>query len=75
MPVSDVKQEALRVFTRQMIRERGKVSERMLVAFIDAGWTSQQVLEIILAVAIKTMSNYTNAIARVPLDAIVQQEA
>ena len=73
--MSDVKQEALRVFTRQMIRERGKVSERMLVAFIDAGWTSQQVLEIILAVAIKTMSNYTNAIARVPLDAIVQQEA
>ena len=47
----------------------------MLDAFSEAGWTSQQVLEIILAVAIKTMSNYTNAIARVPLDAVVQQEA
>lgn len=46
----------------------------MLEGFAAAGWGEQQVLEVVMAVAIKTMSNYTNAIARVPLDAVVQNE-
>jgi len=69
------KHEALRTFTQQLVRERGKVSGQMQSAFTEAGWTSQQVLEVILAVAIKTMSNYTNAIAKVPLDDVVKEEA
>ena len=74
LPLGDTKLEALSTFTRQMVRERGKVSERMLDNFTEAGCTSQQVLEVILAVAIKTMSNYTNATARVPLDDVVKGE-
>ena len=71
----DAKHESLRLFTRQVVKERGKVSESMLDAFATAGWTSQQVLEVILAVAIKTMSNYTNAIAKVPLEDAVKGDA
>ena len=73
-PLADPKLEALHVFTRQVVRERGRVSQRMLGAFFDAGWEAQQVLEVILGVAIKTMSNYTNAIVRIPLDEIVRTE-
>ena len=73
--LSDEGWEALRVFTRHVVRERGKVSQSMLNAFFAEGWSARQVLEIILGVAIKTMSNYTNAIARVPLDDVVKREA
>ena len=73
--LSDEKWEALRVFTRHVVRERGKVSKSMLDEFFAEGWSAHQVLEIILGVAIKTMSNYTNAIARVPLDDLVKEEA
>jgi alkylhydroperoxidase family enzyme len=72
--LSHPKLEALHVFTRQVVCERGKVSERMTEAFFDAGWKPQQVLEIILGVSIKTMSNYTNAIVQVPLDEVVKNE-
>ena len=43
----------------------------MTAAFFDAGWDSQQVLEVVLGISIKIMSNYTNAIVQVPLDQIV----
>ena len=47
----------------------------MTAAFLDAGWGAQQVLEVVLGVSIKMMSNYTNAIARVPLDAAVSNDS
>ncbi|MGI9239574.1 MAG: hypothetical protein ACR2RV_02165 [Verrucomicrobiales bacterium] len=61
----------MRAFTRQVVRDRGRVSEAMTTAFFDAGWDSQQVLEVVLGISIKIMSNYTNAIVQVPLDQIV----
>ena len=45
------------------------MSEAEVDAFIDAGFTKAQVLEVVLAAAVKTISNYTNHIADVPLDA------
>ena len=73
-PLSDPKLEALHQFTRLVVRERGKVSGAMTGVFFAAGWGAQQVLEVVLAVAIKTMSNYTNAIVQVPLDEVVKDE-
>lgn len=68
--LSNPKQNALSEFARQLIHSRGKVSQMQLQAFFDAGYTSQQSLEVILALAIKVISNYTNAIAGTPLDAM-----
>ena len=66
--LSDPKQEALRQFTRTLIANRGKASEAELQRFFDAGYSDQQALEVILALAIKLISNYTNSIAGTPLD-------
>lgn len=74
-PLSDPKLEALHRFTRVIVRERGKISAAVAADFISSGYDSRQILEVILGVAIKTMSNYTNAIARVPLDEAVRDEA
>ena len=61
--------EALRTFTLAMVRERGNVDEAAVQAFLDSGFTKRQVLEVILGVSQKVMSNYTNHLAQTPVDA------
>ena len=59
---------ALVEFTRAVVRKRGVVEDIDLAAFYTAGYTQAQVLEIILGVSLKTLSNYTNHVAETPLD-------
>jgi uncharacterized peroxidase-related enzyme len=66
--LSDPRLEALRVFTRAMVLCRGKILRADLDAFLAAGFGERQALEVVLGVAVKVMSNYTNAIAGTPLD-------
>jgi alkylhydroperoxidase family enzyme len=62
------KLQALQKFTRLAIEQRGWLDDRAVEEFIDAGYTKQQVLEVILGIAIKVIHNYTNHIAKTPLD-------
>lgn len=71
-PLADAKLEALRDFTLQMVRKRGNVSEADLEAFYAAGYGSRQVLEIILGISQKVLSNYTNHVARTDVDPAFQ---
>ena len=66
--LSNQKQNALSEFTRSMIANRGKISHRQMQMFIDAGYTNQHALEVILGLSVKLISNYTNSIAGTPLD-------
>jgi len=67
-PITDAKLEALRKFVQSATEKRGNVSEEEKAAFLEAGYTKQNILEIILVVGMKTLSNYTNHIAETPLD-------
>lgn len=67
--IPDARQEALRRFTRAVVRERGWVDDTDVEAFLDAGYERRQLLEVILGVTMKTLSNYVNHIAETPLDA------
>lgn len=67
-PLEDAKLEALRNFVRKMVRSRGWVSRDDLEAFVAAGYTQAHVLEVILGIGLKTMSNFANHIASTPLD-------
>ncbi|MGM0671897.1 carboxymuconolactone decarboxylase family protein [Thioalkalivibrio sp.] len=67
-PINDPKLEALRQFARAMIEQRGWVDTATQQAFLDAGHTPAQMLEVILAIGLKTLSNYTNHIAGTPVD-------
>ncbi|QDG79790.1 carboxymuconolactone decarboxylase family protein [Labrenzia sp. PHM005] len=66
--LSDRKQEALRLFTRDLVRTNGNIAPASLVAFFADGYDQRSALEVILGLSIKLMSNYTNAIAQTPLD-------
>ena len=67
-PMSDAKLEALRTFTGILVEKRGGASEADVAAFLTAGYTRAQVLEVILGIAFKTMSNFTNHVADTPID-------
>jgi uncharacterized peroxidase-related enzyme len=67
-PLTNPKLEALRTFTAQVVEGRGWVKPADAVALVAAGYPKRTVLDVILAVGMKTLSNYTNHIARTPLD-------
>ncbi len=68
-PIADAKLEALRQFAIAINETRGWPSSAQMNAFLNAGYTTQTVLEVILGTALKVLSNYTNHVADTPLDA------
>lgn len=73
--IADPKLEALRQFTIAVNEHRGWVDQDALDALFAAGYTRQTVLEVILGTSLKVMSNYTNHIAKTPVDAAFQANA
>lgn len=69
-PVPDPRLAALARFTRTMVEARGLPSRPDAEAFLAAGYGERQVLEIVLAIAVKTLSNYANHLFHTPLDAM-----
>ncbi len=64
----DERLQLLREFTRSVVVERGRVSRQEVGQFLAAGFTKQNVLEVLVAISAKVLSNYTNHIAETPLD-------
>lgn len=67
-PLDDARLEALRKFTHHMWESRGLPGKAEAAAFKSAGFTDVHVLEIIQAIAVKTISNYANHINHTELD-------
>lgn len=72
-PLPNERLEALRTFTLNVVRNRGNVDETAVKAFVDAGFSQRQILEVVLGIAQKIMSNYTNHLAKTPVDKPFQQ--
>jgi len=73
--VSDRKLEALRAFTARMIASRGRPSESDVNALLGAGYSERHILGIILAISVKTLSNYTNHLFHTEPDAMFASRA
>ncbi len=69
------KLQVLHDFTLKVVRNRGQVTQEDLNTFYGAGYEERQVLEIILGLSQKVISNYTNHIANTPVDAPFQKFA
>lgn len=66
--IPDARLRALSIFTKNLVVTRGQPNQQELETFIAAGFSEQQVLEILLAVSVKTISNYTNHLFNTPID-------
>lgn len=74
-PIADSKLQALAVFTAQVFETRGLITKAQAAAFLAAGFGENQILEVVLAIAVKTLSNYSNHIFHTELDAPFQPYA
>jgi alkylhydroperoxidase family enzyme len=74
-PLADDRLEALRTYARELIERRGHVGDDALRAFLNAGFTRRQALEVLTGLAAKLISNFTNALAHTELDAPVRPYA
>lgn len=67
-PIPDERLAALAAFTKVMFETRGMPGEADVEAFLAAGFEEQHVLQIVLALAVKTLSNYANHVNHPPVD-------
>ncbi len=68
-PIQDARLAALHDFTRTMVVKRGLPSTADVSAFLAAGYSERQILEIVLAISVKILSNYANHLFHTPVDA------
>lgn len=66
--IQDKKLKALYVFTKIMNESRGNPTPEEAKKFLDAGYSEKQILAIILAQAVKTISNYSNHVFHTEVD-------
>jgi alkylhydroperoxidase family enzyme len=67
--------EALHTLAKTLIEKRGHLSEHELAGFLAAGFTKEQVLEVVAIVAASTITNYAGTIANPPLEGRFRQHA
>lgn len=64
----DARLDALATFTTAMVESRGLPTAADLDAFLAAGFTEVDVLQVLLAISVKTISNYTNHLFHTEVD-------
>lgn len=71
----DARLDAIIEYTRNLVNNRGHVNEEALSKFLAAGFEPVHALEIILGVALKTITNYTGHLGNVEVDPQFAPEA
>lgn len=66
--IDDAKLQALSIFTKVLLSTHGVPTQGDVESFKAAGYSERQVLEIILAISVKILSNYSNHVCQPKLD-------
>lgn len=74
-PLPNSKLEALRDITLSLVRNRGNVTNEEITDFFAAGYEQRQLLDIMIGVSQKVISNYVNRIAETPVDKVFEKFA
>lgn len=64
----DAKLDALARLARGLAQARGTVEPVLVEAFLAAGWTHEQLVDTVVLVGDKTISNLLHAVTQVPVD-------
>jgi len=67
--IKDPRLAALQAFTRTMVVSWGRPRQDDVTSFLQAGDSEAHILDIILAISVKTISNYSNHLFNTPVDA------
>jgi alkylhydroperoxidase family enzyme len=66
--LADTRLQALRRFTAAMTEHRGWVPEHDVESFLEAGFTRENLLEVITGIAFVALSSYANHVTATPID-------
>ena len=66
--IDNTELQGLATFTKILLNTRGVPTQPEVEAFKSAGYSERQILEIILAISVKTLSNYSNHVCQPELD-------
>ncbi len=66
--------DALVSLTRELVAERGLVAPRTRRRFVAAGFNEVALMEVLIGVALKVMSNYLDNLAPIAIDAAFRAE-
>lgn len=69
------KLQTLHLTTLALVRNRGRLNPEEQTAFFEVGYGNQQLLEIVLGISQKVLSNYVNRLAQTPVDNAFQKYA
>lgn len=64
----DAKLDALAKLVRSVVTERGRADPARVQAFFDAGWTQENLVDVIVVIGDKTVTNYLHGTTEVPVD-------
>jgi AhpD family alkylhydroperoxidase len=65
---ADPRLAALATFARTMVQRRGNVGQESLAAFVGAGFTPRQALDVVMGMAFSVLPNYAAHLTRPRLD-------
>ncbi len=74
-PITDEKFAALNAFTKVMHEKRGLPNKADVERFLTAGYDERHILDIVTAIAVKSMSNFTNHLFHTELDDMFAERA
>ncbi|WP_299680468.1 carboxymuconolactone decarboxylase family protein [uncultured Dokdonia sp.] len=69
----DAKLDALAKLAKNITENRGRAEETLVDNFLNAGWTNENLIDTIVLVGEKTISNYIHNTTQVPIDFPVAQ--
>jgi uncharacterized peroxidase-related enzyme len=70
----DQKLDALANFTSAVVENKGKISETEKEGFFEAGYTEESMIDVVVLIGDKIMSNYIHNLTQFPIDFPVAQE-
>jgi uncharacterized peroxidase-related enzyme len=74
-PLDDAKLDALVNLARELVQGRGHVATSTTQSFLDAGYHNDQIGEVLIGIALKTISNYADHLSPVQIDDAFMGEA
>ncbi|MFO1271158.1 MAG: carboxymuconolactone decarboxylase family protein [Rubrivivax sp.] len=64
----DARLDALAQLVKNIATERGHADPARVQAFFDAGWTQENLVDVIVVIGDKTVTNYLHGTTQVPVD-------
>lgn len=64
----DTRLDALARLVRNVVQARGHVNSAVIQAFFDAGWSEGNLVDVMVVIGDKTISNYLHSATKIPVD-------